>query len=124
MERNWQFIFGNWGHTMIEITDRAAAELKSLFEKEGIAQPAIRIYITGSSADAQYGLALADDINEYDVITENNGIKIVMSAEVAVGFSDGSIDFIADRTGKNFIIQNAESGTCDNCEECNICDAE
>ena len=37
MERNWQFIFGNWGHTMIEITDRAAAELKSLFDKEGIA---------------------------------------------------------------------------------------
>jgi iron-sulfur cluster insertion protein len=109
---------------MIEITNRAAAELKSLLDKEGISQPAIRIYITGSSSDAQYGLALADDINEFDVITENNGIKIVMSPEVAVGFSDGSIDFVADRTGKNFIIQNAESGTCDNCEECNICDAE
>lgn len=109
---------------MIEITSRAAAELKSLLDTGGISQPAIRIYITGSSADVQYGLAIADDTNEYDVITENNGIKIVMSPDVAAGFSDGSIDFVADKKGKNFIIQNADFGTCDNCEECNICDAE
>jgi iron-sulfur cluster insertion protein len=109
---------------MIEITDRAAAELKSLLSTEGNEQPAIRIYITGSTADAQYGLAVADDISDYDVTMENNGIKIVMDKDVAAGFSDGSIDFVADKTGKNFIIQNAESGTCDNCEECNICDIE
>ena len=93
-------------------------------EDAGKSGSAIRIYITGSSADAKYGLALADDINDYDVTMENNGIKIVMASDVAVGFTDGSIDFVADRTGKNFIIQNAESGTCDNCEECNMCDAE
>ena len=109
---------------MIEITDRAAVELKALLSPEEKSQPAIRIYITGSIADAQYGLAVADDINDYDVIMENNGIKIVMDKDVAAGFSDGSIDFVADKTGKNFIIQNAESGTCDNCEECDICDAE
>jgi iron-sulfur cluster assembly accessory protein len=109
---------------MIEITNRAAAELKSLLGTEGKSQPAVRIYMTGSSADAQYGLAVADDINDYDVTTENNGIKIVMDKDVAAGFSDGSIDFVVDETGKNFVIQNAESGTCDNCEECNICDAE
>jgi iron-sulfur cluster insertion protein len=109
---------------MIEITNRAAAELKSLLSTEGISEPAIRIYITGSSADAQYGLALADDINDNDVIMENNGIKIVMDKNVADGFANGSIDFVVHRTRKNFIIQNAESGTCDNCEECNICDAE
>jgi iron-sulfur cluster insertion protein len=112
------------GDTMIEITDRAAAELKTLFNKEGKSQPAIRIYINGSSADAQYGLADADDINDFDVTMENNGIKIVMDKDVAAGFTDGSIDFVADKTGKNFVIQNAESGTCDNCEECDICDAE
>jgi Fe-S cluster assembly iron-binding protein IscA len=47
-----------------------------------------------------------------------------MSSVVAAGFSDGSIDFIADSTGKNFIIQNANTGTCYNCEECDICDAD
>ena len=109
---------------MIEITDRAAAELKALINPEGKSQPAIRIHIIGSGADAQYGLALADDINDYDVTMENNGIKIVMAGDVAAGFSDGSIDFVVDETGKNFIIQNAESGTCDNCEECDLCDAE
>jgi iron-sulfur cluster insertion protein len=109
---------------MIEITNRAAKELKALLGTEGESQPSIRIYITGTSADAQYGLAVADDINDYDVTMESNGIKIVMDKDVAAGFSEGSIDFVVDETGKNFIIQNAESGTCDNCEECNVCDAE
>jgi iron-sulfur cluster insertion protein len=109
---------------MIEISDKAAAELKSLFEKEEIEQQAIRVYITGSDINVHYGLALADDISDYDEVMESNGIKIVMSPEVAAGFSDGGIDFVADSSGKNFIIQNANSGSCDNCEECNICDAE
>lgn len=95
-----------------------------MLSPEEKSQPAIRIYIIGSTADAQYGLAVADDINDYDAIMENNGIKILMDKDVAAGFSDGSIDFVADKTGKNFIIQNAESGTCDNCEECDICDGE
>jgi iron-sulfur cluster insertion protein len=107
---------------MIEITNRAAAEIKSLLSTEGISESAIRIYRDGSSADAQYGLALADDISENDVIMENNGIKIIMEKDLAAGFSKGSIDFIVDKTGKYFIIQNPESGTCKNCEECNICD--
>jgi iron-sulfur cluster insertion protein len=107
---------------MIEVTNKAATEFKSIIETEGNEPPAIRIFITGSSEDAQYGLALADDITDDDVITENNGIKIVMDPDVAAGFSDGSIDFIAD--SKTFVIQNAESGTCDNCEECDVCDME
>lgn len=109
---------------MIEITDKAATELKSLFEKEGIEQPAIRIYITESTADIHYGLALADDINEFDVITENKGIKIVMEPKVADGFPDGSIDFREDSSGKTFIIQNAITGSCDDCEECYMCEAD
>jgi len=109
---------------MIEITNRAAAELKVLLGNADISGSAIRIYIAGSTSDgAQYGLALADDITDYDVETENNGIKLVMAADVAAGFTDGSIDFVADARGKNFIIQNAESGTCNDCEECGICDA-
>jgi len=109
---------------MIEITDRAARELKSLFDTAGIAQPAIRIYIAESGADIKYGLALADDISDFDVIMESNGIKIVMSPNVADGFSDGSIDFKSDSKGKTFIIQNANSDIFSYCEEYSICDAD
>ena len=109
---------------MIVVTDRAAAELKVLLGNADISGTPIRIYIIGSIADAQYGLALADDITDYDVEMENNGIKLVMDKDVAAGFTDGSIDFVSDANGKNFIIQNAESGTCSNCDECDVCDIE
>jgi iron-sulfur cluster insertion protein len=107
---------------MIEITNRAAAELKSLLSSEGITELAIRIFIDGSSGDAQYGLALADDISDNDIIMENNGIKIVMEVDVAAGFSKGIIDFVVDKTERNFIIQNPGFGTCEHCEECHGCD--
>jgi len=109
---------------LIVVTDRAAAELKVLLGNADISGTPLRIYITGSIADAQYGLALADDITDYDVEMENNGIKLVMDKDVAAGFTDGSIDFVSDANGKNFIIQNAEFGTCSNCDECDVCDIE
>jgi iron-sulfur cluster assembly accessory protein len=109
---------------MIEVTDKATAELKVLLGNADISGAAIRIYITGSAADAQYGLALADDITDYDIEMESNGINLVMDKDVAASFKDGSIDFVSDANGKNFIIQNAESGTCSNCDECDVCDIE
>jgi len=109
---------------MIVVTERAAKELKTLLGNEEKSGMPVRIYITGSTADAQYGLELADEVTDFDVEMENNGINLVMDKDVAAGFKDGSIDFVSDAKGKNFIIQNAESGTCSNCDECDICDAE
>ena len=109
---------------MIEVTDRAAAELKVLLGNNDISGMPFRIYITGSTADAQYGLKLADEVTDYDIEMENNGINLVMDKDVAAGFKDGSIDFVSDANGNNFIIQNAESGTCSNCDECDVCDIE
>ena len=109
---------------MIVVTDRAAAELKVLLGNEDKSGMPIRIYIIGSAADAQYGLELAEEVTDYDIEMENNGINLVMDKDVAAGFTDGSIDFVSDSNGKNFIIQNAESGTCSNCDECDVCDSE
>jgi iron-sulfur cluster assembly accessory protein len=111
-----------WEDSMIEVTDRAAIEIKNLLTSADLPEAAIRIYIAGESSDAEYGLELADEITDYDVEIENNGVKLVMDKDVAAGFTDGSIDFVSDSKGKNFVIQNAESGTCSNCEECNICE--
>ena len=63
---------------MIEVTDRAAAELKVLLGNNDISGMPFRIYITGSTADAQYGLELADEVTDYDIEMENNGINLVM----------------------------------------------
>ncbi len=43
---------------MIEVTDRAAIEIKNLLTSADLPEAAIRIYIAGESSDAEYGLAL------------------------------------------------------------------
>ena len=105
---------------MIEITDRAAAEIKSLLKEE---EPGytMRVYITGEpEGEPQYGLAFSANTNPEDTILENNGVKLVIAEDVLNTIREGSIDFVNDKDGKNFIIQSS-SGVSE-CAECDVCD--
>jgi Fe-S cluster assembly iron-binding protein IscA len=106
---------------MIEITDRAAAEIKSLLKAEG-SEYTLRIYIIGEPAgEPEYGLAFSTATNAEVTILENNGVKLVIANDVLDTITDGSIDFIVDENGKNFIIQSSSSNNSE-CAECDICE--
>jgi iron-sulfur cluster assembly accessory protein len=105
---------------MIEITDRAAAEVKSLLREE---EPGymMRIYIVNKpTGEPKYGLAFATSTNADDTILENNGIKLVIAKDVLDTIKEGSVDFVSDNNGKNFIIQSSSSSS--ECTECDVCD--
>src|SRR5665647_1595539 len=85
---------------MIEVTDKAASELKILIEQEGKPELALRIFVAGVACSGiQYGLAFDDEVKEEDVTMESNGIKLVMAKDIEKSFSEGSIDFIEDENG-------------------------
>jgi iron-sulfur cluster assembly accessory protein len=105
---------------MIEVTDKAASELKTLLEQEGKPDIALRIFVAGVACSGiQYGLALDDEVKEDDVTMESNGIKLVMAKDIERTFSNGSIDFIEDENGKGFLIRNPTAGEgCGTCGGC------
>lgn len=104
---------------MIEVTDKAAAELKTLLEQEEKPNLALRIFVAGVACSGiQYGLALDEDIGEDDVTIESNGIKLVMTKDIEKNFFEGSIDYVEDENGKGFLIRNPNSGGCGTCGGC------
>lgn len=108
------------GAEMIEVTDKAAAELKTLFEQEEKPELALRIFVAGVACSGiQYGLAFDDELKEDDVTMESNGVKLVMAKDIERSFSEGSIDFIEDENGKGFLIRNPTTGGgCGTCGGC------
>jgi iron-sulfur cluster insertion protein len=104
---------------MIEVTDKAAAELKTLLEQEEKPNLALRIFVAGVACSGiQYGLALDEDIGEDDVTIESNGIKLVMTKDIEKNFFEGSIDYVEDENGKGFLIRNPNAGGCGTCGGC------
>ncbi|MEA1985265.1 MAG: iron-sulfur cluster assembly accessory protein [Euryarchaeota archaeon] len=106
---------------MIDITDAAAAELKSLIESENKQGHALRIFIAGMGCSgAQYGMALDNETKEEDVTVDSKDIKIVMTTDIQDELSEATVDFIETPQGKGFVIDNpnamaAGCGTCSSC---------
>ncbi|MDI9394561.1 MAG: iron-sulfur cluster assembly accessory protein [Euryarchaeota archaeon] len=101
---------------MIEVTEKAATELKTLLEEEGKPDLALRIFVAGiACSGVQYGLALDEEVKDDDVTMESNGIKLVMAKDIERSFTEGSIDFIEDENGKGFLIRNPNAGGCGSC---------
>jgi len=105
---------------MIEVTEKAAVELKTLLEQEGKPDLALRVFVAGvACSGVQYGLALDDEVKEDDVTVESNGIKLVMAKDIEKSFSEGSIDYVEDENGKGFMIRNSSAGGgCGTCGGC------
>ncbi|MDD2440167.1 MAG: iron-sulfur cluster assembly accessory protein [Methanosarcinaceae archaeon] len=103
---------------MIEVTDKAAAELKSILKSEE-KELSLRIYVAGVACSGiQYGLALDEEEREDDIKIESNGIKLVMTKDIEEGLSEGKIDYIEDENGKGFLIRNPNAGGCGTCGSC------
>ncbi|MDD3041686.1 MAG: iron-sulfur cluster assembly accessory protein [Methanosarcinaceae archaeon] len=103
---------------MIEVTDKAAAELKAILETDE-KDVALRIYVAGVACSGiQYGLALDEEEKEDDIKIESNGIKLVMTKDVEEGLAEGKIDFIEDENGKGFLIRTPNVGGCGTCGSC------
>ncbi|WP_292470243.1 iron-sulfur cluster assembly accessory protein [Methanolobus sp.] len=99
---------------MVEITDNAAVELKSLLEEQDKKDVALRVFVAGMSCcGVQYGMSLEDEISEdKDLVLEEKGLKIVMNKDDAEGLADAKIDYVDGPSGKGFVIDNQSGGGC------------
>ena len=106
---------------MVEITETAAVELKSLLESEEKQDHSLRIFIAGMGCSGiQYGLALDNESNEDDVAVSSNDVSIVMSKDVSEALNDAKVDYIDTAHGKGFVIDNpnAASACGSGCSSC------
>jgi iron-sulfur cluster insertion protein len=103
---------------MVEVSEKAASELKSLLQEQDKQDYSLRVFVAGTSCcGVQYGMSLDNDISEdEDVVEEKNGLKIVINKNDVEGLTAATIDYVEGPQGNGFIIDNASSaGSCGPC---------
>lgn len=106
---------------MVTVTQKAAAELRNILEKEN--KKGLRIFMAGFGCSGpQYELALEEKAAGEDKVTESNGIKVFMDENMDALLSGAEIDYIVTEQGSGFIINNPNAHASNCGPSCGGCD--
>ncbi len=102
--------------TGVVLTEKAAGEIKTLFDSQGVANAALRVFVSGGGCSGlQYGMAIADEIEEGDIEFEQHGVRILVDP-FSMKYIDGaSVDYIEDPMGGGFKIDNPNAAQSCGC---------
>ena len=93
--------------TGVTLTERAAEEIRCLLERQGKADAALRVFVSGGGCSGlNYGMAIDDSVEEGDVVYTCYGVKVVVDP-LSVNYIQGaSVDYVEDMMGGGFKIDN------------------
>src|SRR5690349_11126355 len=94
-------------NTGVTLTERAAEEIKSLLERQGKADAALRVFVSGGGCSGlNYGMAIDDSVEEGDFVYNCHGVKVVVDP-LSINYIKGaSVDYVEDMMGGGFKIEN------------------
>jgi iron-sulfur cluster assembly protein len=92
---------------MLSMTDKAAVKAKELFEQKGVTEGGLRVFVVGGGCSGyQYGMALAREFDDEDLVVEHSGIKLVVDPDSAPLLEGAEIDYVDDLMKAGFTIFN------------------
>src|SRR5581483_7129335 len=100
---------------MINISNKAAAELRRIVQEQDETDAAIRVFVQGACGcgAAHYGMGIETEIGEGEELLDANGIRIVIDPESAPYLDGAEIDYRDSLMGRGFMIKNPnQSGGC------------
>jgi iron-sulfur cluster assembly protein len=92
---------------LVTISEKAANEIKNLFEQQGITNAALRVFVSGGGCSGlQYGMAISQEVEEGDTEFTQHDIRVLVD-QISAPYLEGStVDFIEDDMGGGFKIDN------------------
>jgi len=98
----------------INLSDTAAAKVKSLLEQEGRADLALRIAVQpGGCSGLRYQLFFDERTLDGDVVTDFNGVAVVVDRMSTPYLHGATIDFVDTIEKQGFTIDNPNAtGSC------------
>ncbi len=93
---------------MLTITAKAVDKAKEfLKEKDLESQGALRVFVVGGGCSGyQYGMAIARQPDEDDVVIEHDGVRLVVDPDSAPLLEGAEIDYVDDLMKAGFTIFN------------------
>ncbi len=111
-----QFKIGN--ERLVKVTEAASGKLRSLLEKQGRAQGALRVAVIGGGCSGlQYKMDLVDGPANRDIMVESAGVRVVVDPKSALFVSGSLVDFSDDLQKGGFKVTNPNAVAHCSCGE-------
>jgi iron-sulfur cluster assembly protein len=104
---------------IVELTERAADELKLYLDKQGKPNAALRIFVTaGGCSGLSYGMVVDEKLTEDDYVIDVNGARVVVDRSSAPFIAGSTIDYKAEKLmGGGFVVSNPNAVSTCGCGE-------
>jgi iron-sulfur cluster assembly protein len=100
----------------LTLTQPAADAVRGVMTQKNLEGYALRLYISGGGCSGfQYGLALDNNTLEDDVITETDGIKLIVNEAHIKYLYGATVDYVEGITSSGFKIINPNAISSCNC---------
>jgi iron-sulfur cluster assembly protein len=91
----------------VSLSGDALSQLKSLLEKEGNPELALRVFVSGGGCSGlQYGMAFDDNVRQGDELVEQEGVRVVIDDFSAPYLRGSEIDYVDSLMGAGFTVHN------------------
>jgi iron-sulfur cluster assembly protein len=102
---------GSWSlmieQATVSLSGDALSQLKSLLEKEGNPELALRVFVSGGGCSGlQYGMAFDDNVRQGDELVEQEGVRVVIDDFSAPYLRGSEIDYVDSLMGAGFTVHN------------------
>ena len=104
---------------IVELTERAAAELKLYLGRQGKPKAALRIFVTaGGCSGLSYGMVVDEKLTEDDYVIDVDGAKVAVDRSSAPFIAGSTIDYKAEKLmGGGFVVTNPNAVSTCGCGE-------
>jgi iron-sulfur cluster assembly protein len=111
-----QYRVGN--EKLIRVLDAASARLRSLLEKQGRSNGALRVAVIGGGCSGlQYKMDLVDGPANRDIVVDSNNVRVVVDPKSALFVSGSELDFSEDLQKGGFKVTNPNAVAHCSCGE-------
>ena len=95
------------GNAIVTVTDKAAEKARTILTERGVENGALRVFVvSGGCSGYQYGMAIARNREEDDIVIEASGITLLVDAESAPLIEGAEVDYVDDLMKSGFTIFN------------------
>ncbi len=102
--------------TAIVLTDEAATQVRTLVEKQGRTDLALRLFVTqGGCSGFSYGMALDPNTRPDDAVFEKDGVRLIVDAFSQKYLSGVEVGFSSNLMGGGFTIKNPNAASSCGC---------
>ena len=101
---------------MVHVTEKAAEAIKSIMQKEGLADHGLRLAVAGGGCSGMsYKLNFEKEAGEGDKVYEEHGIRLIVDAKSTIFLNGTTLDFTDGLQGSGFTFVNPNAKSSCGC---------